>query len=112
MMTVYVGVQDVEVRQMFTKAMFQELQRALVAAGWGGANETRRHWESNLRSLKVVAQFLRDPVLDKKRLVSMPGRLTNTVRDPGGAPRYRPTVVNCYPDDLSSTGWDTHTITN
>jgi hypothetical protein len=112
MVTVYIGVKDVEVRQVFTEAMFQELQQALAAAGWGGANETRQHWESDLRSRKVVAQFLRDPVLGKKRLVSMPDRLTNTVRGPGGVPRYRPTVVNCYPDDLSSTSRDTHTITN
>ena len=42
MVTVYVGVKDVEVRQVFT---VQELQLALAAAGWGGANETRRHSE-------------------------------------------------------------------
>ena len=32
-MTVYVRVQDVEVRHMITESMFQELQRVLAAAG-------------------------------------------------------------------------------
>ena len=111
-------------REVFTEAMFRDLERALQAraagGGWGGAgvNETRRLWESDLSRRKIVSQFLRDPVLGKKRLVSMPDRTTNTIQTAGsgagagagsgdgGGPRaiYRPTVVNCYPHDLTSTG--------
>ena len=36
-MTVYVRVQDVEVRQVFTESMFQELQRARRRAGGDAA---------------------------------------------------------------------------
>eukprot|EP01035_Chromulina_nebulosa_P030834 gene30834-41019_t len=70
----YIENPDVEVQEVFTEAMFRDLERALQerAAGWGGANETRRLWERDLKSRKIVSQFLRDPVLGKKRLVSMP----------------------------------------
>ena len=43
MVTVYVGVKDVEVRQVFTEAMFQELQLGLAARrDAAGAEPTRR----------------------------------------------------------------------
>ena len=51
-------------------------------------------------------QFIKDGTLGKKRLASMPDRYTNTIitADVPALTVTRPTVINCYDDDLGSVG--------
>eukprot|EP00434_Breviolum_minutum_P011894 symbB.v1.2.010495.t1/scaffold647.1/size176639/3 len=50
---------------------------------------------------RIISEFLRDPVIGKKRLASMPDRVTNTIQLLQGR-TYRPSVVNCYVGELGS----------
>jgi hypothetical protein len=53
-------------------------------------------WESDYRSRRVVSEFLRDESIGKKRLASMPDRVTNTLQLSSGGHAFRPAVTNCY----------------
>ena len=97
------GANDVPVRALFTEAMFQELEQSMIAANWTGVAGTRVMWDKNLKNRKIISEFLRDAELGKKRLISMPDRVTNTINTVNEGAVMRPTVVNCYNSaDLST----------
>ena len=83
--------------------MFEELLKEMTKAGWSGLSEVQKIWETDYRHRKIVSQFLKDSALGKKRLASMPDRMTNTINTYDGHTLMRPTVINCYSDgDLGS----------
>ena len=96
------GARDVQVEALFTEDMFLELEGAMKAAGWGGVEETRKLWESDFKGRKIISGFLKDPVLGKKRLASMPDRVTNTINTLSGEKVMRPTVINCYSGNIGT----------
>lgn len=96
------GSKDIEVQNVFTESMFKDLEQSIKIIGWTGINETRTIWESDLKKRKIISQFIKDPILGKKRLVSMPDRVTNTINTVDSESVYRPTVVNCFAGDLNS----------
>ena len=54
-------------------------------------------YEKDYSKRKIVSEFLRDDIIGKKRLASMPDRVTNTIPlKKDGAFVYRPTVINCF----------------
>lgn len=97
------GDNDIPIKQIFSDKMFSELEESMTAAGWTGVAETRNQWESNYKDRKAITEFIKDSVLGKKRLASMPDRVTNTINTADGKVVMRPSVINCYNDgDLSS----------
>ena len=42
--------------------------------------DLQTRWRRDFSTRRIVSQFLRDNTLGKKRLVSMPDRMTNTIR--------------------------------
>mmetsp|Transcript_18020 Transcript_18020/g.33850 ORF Transcript_18020/g.33850 Transcript_18020/m.33850 type:complete len:569 (+) Transcript_18020:90-1796(+) len=92
---------DVTVGEIFTDDMFAELETLMRAAGWQYVDETKVKWNSEFKNRRIISQFIKDDVIGKKRLVSMPDRVTNTLSDVTGADVLRPTVINCYSNDLS-----------
>uniref|UniRef100_A0A6U6K6R3 Endonuclease/exonuclease/phosphatase domain-containing protein n=1 Tax=Odontella aurita TaxID=265563 RepID=A0A6U6K6R3_9STRA len=107
------GEGDVPVGDVFTDDMYDRLERRMVdTAGWGLHTPTvRSYWEKDLRSRKIVSEFVRDKSLGNKRLASMPDRITNTInvlnKEDGGSSSTagtvcRPAVINMYDGDLSS----------
>jgi hypothetical protein len=96
------GINDVPVKDIFTEDMFADLEKSMRAAGWTGIEETRSQWQSEYRDRRIITQFLKDSILGKKRLASMPDRYTNTINTADGDVVMRPTVINCYSGDLSS----------
>lgn len=96
------GDNDVRVDQLFTEAMFRSVMAKMEELQLKGLPTVRRMWESNYRSRKVVSQFLKDAEIGKKRLASMPDRVTNTIQLASGTSAFRPTVINCFPDELHS----------
>ena len=94
------GERDVPVERVFTEAMFGELKASMTAAGWTGVDDVEARWNAEYKGRKIISEFMKDPVLGKKRLASMPDRVTNTINafDARGAPTVamRPTVINCY----------------
>ena len=97
------GINDVPVKDIFTDEMFSELEESMRNAGWAGLVETRKKWETDYRERKVISQFIKDNLLGKKRLASMPDRVTNTINTVTEGLVMRPSVINCYNSgDLST----------
>jgi len=100
------GENDVPVSAVFTDEMFAELKASMAAVGWTGLEEVESRWRSEYKGRRIISEFMKDPLLGKKRLASMPDRVTNTINtfalDGSGTTTMRPTVINCYEGDLSS----------
>ena len=92
------GEKDVPVSEVFTDAMFDQLMKSMKSTvTWEGIEETHEQWKNNFRNRKVISEFIKDPLLGKKRLISMLDRVTNTINVVDRAdPITRPTVINCY----------------
>lgn len=96
------GDKDVKVEEVFTQKMFDELAEKMKSVGWEGVDKTREYWKNEYKDRKIISEFIKDPLLGKKRLASMPDRVTNTINLANGGKALRPTVINCYKGDLSS----------
>jgi len=94
---------DVAVSEVFTSSMFESLCEAMTSAGWGGVDQVKQRWESEYKDRKIISEFIKDGLIGKKRLASMPDRYTNTINTFDGGTVMRPTVINCYQGDLGST---------
>jgi len=95
------GNNDVSVHEVFTEKMFTELDEQMTKVGW---DSIRTYWENDYKNRKIVSTFMKDKTLGKKRLASMPDRITNTINVAGSAePVCRPTVINMYDGDLSTS---------
>eukprot|EP00913_Durusdinium_trenchii_P018293 g17186.t1 len=92
--------EDLLVHEVFTDHMFQTLSARMRSSGLEAVDVAETFW-SQYRTRRIVSEFLRDPVIGKKRLASMPDRVTNTIQLLNGC-TYRPSVVNCYQGQLSS----------
>jgi len=91
---------DVEVNQVFTDEMFRELNDQMIQVGWPSV---KTYWDDDYKKRKIVSTFLKDKTLGKKRLASMPDRITNTINVAGSEePVCRPTVINMYDGDLGT----------
>eukprot|EP00602_Paraphysomonas_sp_CaronLab_P005140 CAMPEP_0185035902 /NCGR_PEP_ID=MMETSP1103-20130426/28024_1 /TAXON_ID=36769 /ORGANISM="Paraphysomonas bandaiensis, Strain Caron Lab Isolate" /LENGTH=494 /DNA_ID=CAMNT_0027573185 /DNA_START=216 /DNA_END=1700 /DNA_ORIENTATION=- len=101
------GDKDIPVSQVFTEGMFTELKDLMKAANWNGVEETEARWNDEYKNRKVISEFIRDDLIGKKRLTSMPDRITNTISTTKGDV-MRPTVMNCYTESLDSMEkwWD------
>lgn len=92
------GDKDVQVSEVFTDLMFDQLMKTMTeTVKWEGFEETREQWRNDFRKRKVISEFIKDPLLGKKRLISMLDRVTNTINViEKDEPITRPTVINCY----------------
>eukprot|EP00940_MAST-03C_sp_MAST-3C-sp2_P000036 g36.t1 len=100
---------DTLVSDIFTESMFDELRAEMLNFGWDRENidVTEKMWKEDYSTRRSVSQFLKDPEIGIKRLVSMPDRVTNTINLNAGTggthPRaYRPAVHNCFGGNLGS----------
>lgn len=96
------GSSDVAIHEVFTEDMYNSLEKLMQDAGWSGLTETRELWNNDYKNRKIMSEFIKDSKLGKKRLASMPDRVTNTISTADGKIVYRPTVINCFSGDLSS----------
>ena len=96
------GSYDIPVKDIFSDKMFEELAEKMTKAGWKGVNETRTYWNNDYKNRKIISEFIKDNMLGKKRLASMPDRVTNTIHTSTDDIIMRPTVINCYNGDLST----------
>lgn len=104
------GDYDIKVGDLFTDAMYDKLETAMTAVGWQGVNVTRSMWDKDYKNRKIISEYILDPIIGKKRLASMPDRVTNTIntRSEKEPVATRPTVINCYDGDLGTIEkwWD------
>jgi hypothetical protein len=83
--------------------MYEKLHREMASAQWKGLDRVDALWKSDFRHRRIVTGFIKDEKLGKKRLASMPDRISNTIDTQSGGTEFRPTVINCYQGDLGST---------
>ena len=95
------GEADVRVSKVFTDAMWEELKAKMKGVGWAGVDDVDDLWQDDYRRRKIISGFLKDDVLSKKRLASMPDRVTTTIRSIDGKV-MRPTVINCYEKEFTT----------
>lgn len=89
--------------------MLNELIDLMSKTGWNGLEEVKSQYNNNYKNKKIISEFIRDDLIGKKRLASMPDRLTNTIETSSGEVVLRPTVINCYNEPLTSTDiWWNH----
>ena len=114
---------DVAISSIFTDVMFDDLinqiqqntkWRNTAKKAMDNIDIVKKIWHDDYKKRKAISQFIKDPLIGKKRLASMPDRLTNTIssksnsnndntnKDIDVPPLTRPTVINCYDGDLSS----------
>lgn len=95
------GSQDIKVKEVLTDAMVERLFQVMSKEeGWSGVDAVRHIWSTDFSERRVVSTFLKDKSLGKKRLISMPDRLTNTIRCVDKSRLCRPTIINAYAADL------------
>merc|ERR1719502_932053 len=93
---------DVKIAKIFTDKMFDQLSEKMKAVGWDGVDEVRTIWEDDYRNRKSISEFIKDGMIGKKRLASMPDRVSNTIVTSDKSVVTRPTVINCYEGELGS----------
>ncbi len=92
---------DIPVNQVFTDEMFGALEKRMNEVSWPSV---RQYWEKDFKDRRIISGFMKDKQLGSKRLASMPDRFTNTINVAGSnEPVCRPTVINMYGGDLSTT---------
>jgi len=99
------GPDDVQIDELFTPKMFQQLRNHMREFKMSSADELlelEKMWENDYRRRRVVSEFLTDALIGKKRLASMPDRVTNTIQLEDGGYEFRPAVSNCYAEAWSS----------
>jgi len=98
------GARDVPVKQIITESMAKQLFEDMSKKGIPQADvdQVAKRWISEYQNRKVVSEFMKDKDIGKKRLASMPDRVTNTINLADGGVALRPTVINCYDGDLST----------
>lgn len=72
------GDNDVAVKNIFSEKMVKELMDEMSDVGWG-VEETQEQWDSDYKNRKIITEFIKDGLLGKKRLASMPDRVTNSI---------------------------------
>jgi len=95
------GAKNILVSEVFSEDMARRLFKEMRALKWEGVDAVEELWRVDWAKRRVVSQFLRDADIGRKRLVSMPDRITNTMAA-GRSAVYRPTTVNCYGETLTS----------
>jgi len=95
------GEADVPVAEVFTQAMFDELQVLMGKEGWPCEAECAEAYKE-LATRPIVSGFLKDKDLGSKRLMSMPDRMTNTIDTADGKPTCRPTVISSFAGDMGT----------
>ena len=87
---------DVKVSQVVSDQMFEDLLTKMKGIGWSQIDKglyfenqiilrfnqstnyvyykVREKWNSEYKNRKIISEFIKDPIIGKKRLASMPDR--------------------------------------
>lgn len=96
------GAMDVAVHDVFSDSMAKNLFADMAVNNAKGLSEVEKRWSDEYRSRKIISGFLKDKSIGKKRLASMPDRVTNTINTADGGKALRPTVINCVATDIQN----------
>lgn len=96
------GKRENLIKNVFTPSMFNDLvdKMTTIYKDQTAIEAVMKIYSKDFSKRKIISDFLTDGKLGKKRLASMPDRVTNTIPLLDGTFAYRPTVINCYQDKL------------
>eukprot|EP00938_MAST-03A_sp_MAST-3A-sp1_P003867 g3867.t1 len=98
---------DLPLSKILTPSMIQELTALMrQRTSWNAdtIDSALAEFEEKYKERHAISQFLKDPTIGVKRLVSMPDRSTNTIQSNNAATVYRPAVLNCYDSHSAKMG--------
>jgi hypothetical protein len=98
------GSHDLKIGQIFTQSMFIELRSELEKNGAKRMEELDDYWNSNLKERSAISGFLKDTSLGKKRLISMPDRMSSSIKTQTGQLVFRPSPITGNREDLGDVG--------
>ena len=93
---------DIPVHQVFSDEMAEQLFGDMAAHQVSYLDEVTALWKSDFRGRNIISGFLKDNAIGKKRLASMPDRITNTIRTSAGQDVMRPTVINYFSGEMGT----------
>ena len=85
--------QDVQVSDVFTESMFQEFRKEIISNGLSNLDSLDQAWTSDLKSRKIISEFLKDTSFGEKRLISMPDRISSSIKTSTGKELFRPSPI-------------------
>lgn len=94
------GQHDVPLSQIFTPRMFEELTSELKALGIQNLESLKLIWENELSGRKAITEYLKDQSLGEKRLISMPDRMTSSLKTPRGEILFRPSPISGSQEEM------------
>ena len=97
------GHRDVPIAEVFDQAKAVQLFSDLRAHGVDRVEQVEAMWNHDYCHRTIVGGFLKDSSLGKKRLASMPDRITNTIHTSAGHAVMRPTVINYFEGDMTTS---------
>jgi hypothetical protein len=97
---------DVSLEEVFTPSMYDELRSELCLQGIENLEVLDLLWNSDLKKRKAISAFLKDRSFGEKRLISMPDRMTASIKTESGIQVFRPSPITGIMDDMSDIpGW-------
>mmetsp|Transcript_73694 Transcript_73694/g.196065 ORF Transcript_73694/g.196065 Transcript_73694/m.196065 type:complete len:556 (-) Transcript_73694:622-2289(-) len=97
---------DQQLRQIFTNEMYYQLRQQLSNEGLADLDHLDAYWFGSLSKRRAVSEFLKDVSFGEKRLISMPDRMTNILKNAHGETIYRPSpITGCITDLVNVETW-------
>ena len=102
------GKHDFFIRDVFTTAMYQDLRAEFEGLGVPYLEELDKVWSGDFSGRKAIAEFLKDASFGDKRLISMPDRITGSIKTQCGAEVFRPSPITGIQDEMGDipTWWN------
>jgi hypothetical protein len=96
---------DTAVSDLFTMSMYEELRSELANQGEEPSRLEQLDliWATNLMDRMVIRDFLKDSSFGRKRLISMPDRMTSSIRTIDGKTLFRPSPITGNPAEMGCT---------
>ena len=91
---------NVPIEQIFSHSMYEELKKELTGQGKEELEMLDFIWVSDLSKRKAITEFLKDTSFGEKRLISMPDRMTTSIKTISGKERFRPSPITGILEDM------------
>ena len=95
------------ISDVFTQEMYDDLRHELLLQGANRVADMDLIWSTDMKGREMVGGFLKDPSFGEKRLISMPDRVTSSLKTPSGQLIFRPSPITGFEDEMSDidTWW-------
>ena len=93
---------DRMISSIFTENMYKTLRNEFAIQGIGNLDKLDQIWYEDISNRNSISDFMTDISLGKKRLISMPERITSSIRTELGNVTYRPSAITGSREELNT----------